>query len=63
VFNPKHMKKSRRAKQKITPKWQEEKYSPSMVLRAMPHTGETRIIRNPFPKALPPTPQEKRPAA
>lgn len=38
------MKKSRRTKRKLTPAWQEEKYSPLMVLRATPHTGETKII-------------------
>jgi hypothetical protein len=46
------MKKKRRAKSKLALaalEWQEEKYSPPMVLRALPHTGETKIIRAPAP--------------
>jgi len=57
------MKKQRRTKSKLALEWNEEKYSPSMVLRAVPHTGETRIIRAPQPKSAAPRPQQHRPAA
>jgi hypothetical protein len=38
------MKKTRRGKRKLNPSWGEEKYSPPLVLRATPHTGETKIL-------------------
>jgi hypothetical protein len=56
------MKKKRRAKDKLALEWKEEKYSPLMVLRAVPHTGDTRIIRAPAPKSATARPQQ-RPAA
>ena len=60
------MKKKRRAKGKLAleaVEWQEENYSPPMVPRALPHTGETKIIRAPLPKSVAPRPQQHRPAA
>jgi len=38
------MKKTRRARRKLDLEWAEEKYSPLMVLRSTPHTGETKIL-------------------
>jgi hypothetical protein len=56
------MKKKRRAKSKLALEWKDEKYSPPMVLRAVPHTGDTRIIHAPAGKSAIPRPQQ-RPAA
>ena len=59
------MKKKRRAKSKLalkTLEWREEKYSPPMILGALPHTGETKIIRAPVSKSSTPRAQQ-RPAA
>jgi hypothetical protein len=56
------MKKARRTKTKLALEWREEKYSPPMALGAFPHTGETKIIRAPHPKASAPR-QQHRPAA
>lgn len=49
------MKKKRRNKSKLALEWKEsEKYSPLMVLRQLPPTGETKVIRAPLPKLAPP---------
>jgi len=57
------MKKKRRNKSKLALEWKDgEKYSPPMVLRELPHTGETKIIRAPVPKSAA-RPQQHRPAA
>jgi hypothetical protein len=57
------MKKKRRNKSKLALEWKDgEKYSPPMVLRELPHTGETKIIRAPLPKSAS-RPQQHRPAA
>jgi len=56
------MKKKRRAKSKLALQWTEEKYSPPMVLRTLPHTGETKVLHAAhFKSASQRT--EKRPAA
>jgi hypothetical protein len=57
------MKKKRRNKSKLALDWKDgEKYSPLMVLRHLPHTGETKIIRAPIAKAVS-RPQQQRHAA
>jgi hypothetical protein len=38
------MKKTRRSKRKLSLEWAEEKYSPLLVLRSTPHTGDTKIL-------------------
>jgi hypothetical protein len=58
---PDRMKKTRRSKRKLSLAWTEEKYSPSLVLRPAPHTGETKILPMHLVKNAPPT--EKRPVA
>lgn len=56
------MKKARRTKSKLALQWQEgAKYSPPMIARDVPHTGETKIIRAPIPRQQPP--EQQRPAA
>jgi hypothetical protein len=58
------MKKARRAKSKLALVWNEEKYSPLMFLRSLPHTGETKIITGAHVKPSSSPRQEKhRPAA
>jgi hypothetical protein len=42
--SPGSMKKTRRPKRKLSLEWTEETYSPSLVLRPTPHTGETKIL-------------------
>jgi hypothetical protein len=39
-----NMKKTRRSKRKLSLEWAEEKYSPLLVLRSTPHTGDTKIL-------------------
>jgi hypothetical protein len=56
------MKKKRRAKSKIALHWTEEKYSPLVVLRELPHTGETKVLHAAHLKSTSQRP-EKRPAA
>jgi len=57
------MKKKRRNKSKLTFEWKDgEQYSPPMVLRELPHTGETKIIRAPVAKPASRS-QQHRPAA
>jgi len=56
------MKKKRRAKSKLALQWAEEKYSPPVVLRTLPHTGETKILHMAQVKSAPQR-QDKRPAA
>jgi hypothetical protein len=41
---PDGMKKTRRPKRKLSLEWAEENYSPSLVPRPAPHTGETKIL-------------------
>lgn len=57
------MKKTRRAKRKLSLQWAEEKYASSLVLRAAPHTGETKIVPIHLVKQSPPSVHPKRPAA
>ena len=57
------MKKARRTKRKLSLKWAEETYSPSLVLRSAPHTGETKILPIHLLKQNAPAAQAKRPAA
>jgi len=58
------MKKKRRTKSKLALEWKEEKYSPLMVLRSLPHTGETKVIHAAHLKASASQRHEKhRPAA
>jgi hypothetical protein len=56
------MKKKRRAKSKLALQWAEEKYSPLVVLRTLPHTGETKVLHMAHVKSAPPR-HDKRPAA
>jgi len=57
------MKKTRRAKRKLSLQWAEEKYSPLLVLRSAPHTGETKILPAHLLKQNSPPAESKRPAA
>jgi len=56
------MKKKRRAKGKLALQWTEEKYSPLVVLRTLPHTGETKVLHMAHVKSAPHR-HDKRPAA
>ena len=44
-------------------KWAEEKYSPLLVLRSTPHTGETKILPVHLLKQNGSSTEAKRPAA
>jgi hypothetical protein len=58
------MKKKRRTKGKLALEWKEEKYSPLVFWRTLPHTGETKIIPASHLKSSPsPRPEKHRPAA
>jgi hypothetical protein len=58
------MKKPRRRKGKLALEWKEEKYSPLVFWRTLPHTGETKIISASHPKSSPSrSPEKHRPAA
>jgi len=57
------MKKTRRTKRKLSLEWAEEKYSPLLVLRSAPHTGETKILPLHVLKQNGPSAAPKRPAA
>jgi len=57
------MKKTRRSKRKLSLEWAEEKYSPLLVLRSTPHTGDTKILPVHLLKQNSPSAQPKRPAA
>ena len=57
------MKKTRRSKRKLSLEWAEEKYSPLLVLRSTPHTGETKILPVHLLKQKGASAEQKRPAA
>ena len=57
------MKKTRRSKRKLSLEWAEEKYSPLLVLRSTPHTGDTKILPVHLLKQNGPPAVPKRPAA
>jgi hypothetical protein len=57
------MKKTRHTKRKLGLQWDEETYSPSLVQRPAPHTGETKILPIHLIKQNGPDGQQKRPAA
>ena len=57
------MKKTRRTKRKLSFQWVEENYTPSLVLRSAPHTGETKILPIHLLKQNAQSAQPKRPAA
>jgi hypothetical protein len=57
------MKKTRRSKRKLSLEWAEEKYSPLLVLRSTPHTGETKILPVHLLKQKSASAEQKRPAA
>ena len=58
-----NMKKTRRTKRKLGLEWAEEKYSPLLVLRSTPHTGETKILPIHLLRQNSPPAEPKRPAA
>jgi hypothetical protein len=58
-----NMKKTRRSKRKLSLEWAEEKYSPLLVLRPAPHTGETKILPVHLLKQNGSSAELKRPAA
>jgi hypothetical protein len=60
---PDGMKKTRRTKRKLSFQWVEENYTPSLVLRSAPYTGETKILPIHLLKQNAPSAQSKRPAA